>query len=148
MGSFSVFDISATGLTLEKTKLETVATNLANVNVANKMNLEAVYKPKRVLATEVNFDKYLESQIDSVSPYRNEMGTEIIAIEEMDIEPRQEYDPGHPYADEKGFVLYPNINLASEMIIMMESVRAYEANVKAISASKAMINSALEIGRR
>ena len=147
MNYFSVFDISATGMAVEKARLETVANNLANVHVANSPNSEGIYRPKRVIsaANEHNsFSHELTAQAEHLALY----GTEIIAIEEMDVNPRLEYDPGHPLSNTEGYVEYPNINPASEMVILMESTRAYEANVKAISAARAMANSALEIGKQ
>jgi flagellar basal-body rod protein FlgC len=60
---------------------------------------------------------------------------------------RPEYDPGHPDADEKGMVLYPNVNPVSEMVHLMLASRAYEANVAVLRTGKSMAQKALEIGR-
>jgi flagellar basal-body rod protein FlgC len=57
------------------------------------------------------------------------------------------YDPGHPQADAKGYVKLPNINVIEEMVNMMSATRSYEANIKAVQASKSMAMKALEIGR-
>lgn len=57
------------------------------------------------------------------------------------------YDPGHPDADQNGYVEYPNVNIVSEMVDMISATRAYEANVTAFNASKAMFQKSLEIGR-
>ena len=61
--------------------------------------------------------------------------------------PRLAYDPTHPYADEKGYVAYPNINVANEMVNMIAATRAYEASATAVNAAKSMALKALEIGR-
>jgi flagellar basal-body rod protein FlgC len=58
------------------------------------------------------------------------------------------YDPGHPDADENGYVMMPNVNILNEMVDMIAATRAYEANVTAINATKSMMLKALEIGRR
>jgi flagellar basal-body rod protein FlgC len=60
---------------------------------------------------------------------------------------RRVYEPSHPDADEQGYVSYPNVNIVEEMINMISATRAYEANAKAIEATKSMAARALEIGR-
>ncbi len=60
---------------------------------------------------------------------------------------KQKYDPNHPDADDRGYVMVPNINLMEEMVNMISATRSYEANVTAIKASKSMALKALEIGR-
>ncbi len=72
-------------------------------------------------------------------------GVESIEIREEPIEPRLVYDPAHPDAREDGYVVYPDINIITEMVDMITASRAYEANVTAMNASKDMIQRALEI---
>jgi flagellar basal-body rod protein FlgC len=60
---------------------------------------------------------------------------------------RQSYDPGHPHADDDGYVAMPNVNVVTEMVDMMAATRAYEANVAAINATKRVLQAALEIGQ-
>ena len=62
-------------------------------------------------------------------------------------EPRLAYEPGHPDADENGYVAYPNVDLVTEMTDLLSATRAYEANVTIINSAKAMAQRALEIGR-
>ncbi len=68
------------------------------------------------------------------------------SVEEMDAEPRMVFDPSHPEADEKGFIAYPNVDPVSEMVNLITTTRAYEANVRAFNAAKTMALKALEIG--
>ena len=68
-------------------------------------------------------------------------------VEEDQREPRQVFEPGHPQADDEGYVAYPNINVVSELVDMMAATRAYEANVAALQASKRALQAALEIGQ-
>lgn len=143
MDYFAAFDISASGLVAEKTKLDTVSLNLANANTTRGTD-GATYRPLRVITAsrapetaasrQVNFSDYLS-------------GVHVVDIQPVNVKPRLVLDPGHPDADEKGFVEYPNVNPVSEMVTMIEATRAYEANVRAINAAKSMALSALDIGR-
>jgi flagellar basal-body rod protein FlgC len=69
-----------------------------------------------------------------------------VTVEQLDAAPRQSYDPGHPYADEHGFVRYASVDTATEMMTMMSAIRSYEANVAALNISRQMTVKALEIG--
>lgn len=146
MGYFTVFDISASGMAVERARLEIVAQNLANSHVANSAQSGTPYTPKRVVSGVIDGSLFV-NELSAQSQTLPAMGAKIVAIQEMAGNPRLEYDPGNPYSNDDGFVEYPNINPVSEMVVLMESVRSYEANVKALSAARAMAVSALEIGR-
>jgi flagellar basal-body rod protein FlgC len=90
----------------------------------------------------LSFDRQLDAQQQGYTPG----GVTVSEIVGMDLEPRLVLDPGHPDADQRGYVNYPNINPVAEMVTMIEAVRGYEANVRALNAAKAMALSALEIG--
>ncbi len=145
MDYFSAFEISKSGLVVEKLRMDIVALNIANSNsvVTNPAN---VYKPMRVITgSKLNssafktFESYLTNQ---------QMGVEVLSVEEMPGSIKQIYDPKNPYADIDGYTYRPAINPASEMIEMIKSLRAYQANIKAISAAKAMADEALRIGSK
>jgi len=67
-------------------------------------------------------------------------------IEPSGASPRKVYEPGNPFADNKGFVTYPGLSTATEMVSMMNALRAYEANVVAMNTAKTLAIKALEIG--
>src|SRR5690606_32031364 len=75
------------------------------------------------------------------------LGVRVAAIAHDDSEPRRVWDPHHPDADEEGYVYYPNVDVVTEMVDMISATRAYEANVSALQAAKAMAQAALDIGR-
>jgi flagellar basal-body rod protein FlgC len=79
------------------------------------------------------------------SNYTHNAGVETAETREEPVEPRLVYDPAHPDAREDGYVVYPDINIVTEMVDMISASRAYEANVTAMNASKDMIMKALEI---
>jgi flagellar basal-body rod protein FlgC len=144
MDYLSIFDISASGMMVEKTRLDVVAMNLANIHTTHGPGA-APYKPMRVISAEGNpgiFTNYM----DAFSAQDPVAGVQIKSIQPMNISPRMVYEPQHPDANEKGFVAYPNINPMSEMVSMMETLRSYEANVRALNAAKTMAQKALEIG--
>lgn len=144
MDYLNAFEISASGMAVEKTRLETIALNLANANTAKGVDGTA-YKPLRVLAApKIDF----ESQLQGVAGANLPAGVEVTAVQQTNAEPRLVYEPGHPYANKNGYVEYPGVNSVTEMLHLIEATRSYEANVKALNAAKSMALRALEIGRQ
>lgn len=142
MDYFAAFDISASGMEVQKVRLDTVALNLANVNTTRSAN-GGPYQPLEVVIGERTHQTF-ESLLDGYhGQYR---GAEILDVIPQSIAPRLVHNPDHPDADANGMVAFPNINPVSEMVNLMESTRAYEANVRAVNAAKTMALKALEIG--
>lgn len=136
MGVFDSFNINTSGLTLERMKLDTISTNIANVNTTRTEDGGA-YKRKTVTFQESLKKENHQQQSKSY-------GVKTTGIRE-DQEVRTIYQPEHPDADENGYLELPNVNLSDEMINMMNTLRTYEANVTAFESSKAMMKKALEI---
>lgn len=145
MDYMSAFEISASGMAVEKTRLDTIAMNLANANTVKGPGGNA-YQPSRVLAAPKTSE--FESHMQGLSEAKLPAGVEVVGIEPMNVEPRLVYEPSHPYANEKGYVEYPGVNTVTEMVHLIEATRSYEANVKALNAAKSMALKALEIGRQ
>ncbi|MBE3592682.1 MAG: flagellar basal body rod protein FlgC [Thermoanaerobacter sp.] len=146
MNLFSSMDISASGLTAERLRMDIIAQNIANVNTTRTVQ-GGPYRRKLVALKEIQPDSF-ESILDKVKGKYSGKGVEVVQIAEDDQTPlRKVYDPGHPDADQSGYVEYPNVNIVSEMVDMISATRAYEANVTAFNASKAMFQKSLEIGR-
>lgn len=144
MDYFSSLDISATGLTVEKLRLEAVALNLANAGATAPPG-SAPYQPLRVVSRAIgpgDFGGHFE-RARAALPF----GVVSEGLESAAVEPRRIHDPRHPDADAEGFIRQANVDPLTEMVTMMNAVRAYEANIKAIAAAKAMAQSALDIGR-
>jgi flagellar basal-body rod protein FlgC len=140
MDYFNSFDVSASGMAVQRLMLETVALNLANANTTQTVE-GGPYRPLAVMVREKNaadFARYMES------PYS--LGATVQAVNVLSRPPRLVHEPGHPDADGRGFVAYPAIDPVAEMVTLVESVRAYEANVRAVNAAKEMALRALEIG--
>lgn len=145
MNYLSVFDVSASGMEVQKARLDTVALNLANVNTTRSAE-GGPFKPLTVVIGERISPAFADFFHRSSHVYR--AGARVVDIQPQNSEPRLVHEPNHPDADEQGFVAYPNINPVSEMVKLMESTRAYEANIKAVNAAKTMALRALEIGQR
>ncbi len=136
---FTSFKISASALTAQKTRMDTVSANLANMNTTRTAG-GGPYKRQDVVFKAKAVNRF-EGQLKSA------MGVEVAKIKEDTGPPRLVHDPSHPDADENGNVAMPNINLMQEMVDMMLATRSFEANANAISAAKTMFLKALDIGR-
>ena len=161
-GLFAAIDISGTGLTAQRAKMNATASNIANAETT-RTEEGGPYRRQQVMlkaGTKAEFISVLSEEILRLRRTRDEhfdndetvekrenifQGVEIDRIFEDDSPPRLVYRPDHPDADVNGFVEYPNINLVTEMVNMISATRAYEANVTAMNASKSMMMSALEI---
>jgi flagellar basal-body rod protein FlgC len=142
MDYFAAFEVSASGMTVQKLRLDVIAANLANVNTTRSAE-GGVYRPLEVLIGErTGFESHLQAGLRGLAG----LGAEVVDVRPLDLPPRLVHDPGHPDADEQGFVEFPAISPVSEMVSLIEATRAYEANVRAMEAAREMALRALEIG--
>lgn len=147
MNFFKSINVSATGLTAERLRMDIISKNIANVNTTRTASgtpyrrQMPIYKE---LESGATFDEIL-SAAKGIDVTGN--GVEVVAIEEDQSAFRREYNPTHPDAGEDGYVLLPNVDIVTEMINMISASRAYEANVTAMDATKSMAMKALEIGK-
>lgn len=158
---FGALNVSAFGLTAQRKKMNAIASNLANAEttrtdeggpyrrktvtfkerVAHAFSAGARTPAMPVAATQ---EGHLQAS-EGFGPSGGQEGG-IDAVERPDdAAPRLVYDPGHPDADANGYVAMPNINIVTEMVGMISASRAFEANVVAINAAKAMAKDSLEI---
>ena len=135
------FQISASGMAVEKMRLDVIAANIANMHSAGT-SAGQVFRPLRVVSEQVP----LTFSHEFGRLYAAKGGARVATVEPQQVAPRMVYEPGHPYADTKGFVAYPGVNHTSEMMNLNTALRAYEANIAAMNAAKTMAARALEIG--
>ena len=126
----SSIDISASGLTAQRVRMDLIAENLANADTTRTANGGAYQRLQAVLVAD---------QVDG--------GVKVSSIAADTNMPPKVYRPGHPDADSAGFVQMPNVDSVEEMVDLVTASRIYEANVTAIDASKAMTRQALELSR-
>ncbi|WP_305045787.1 flagellar basal body rod protein FlgC [Geoalkalibacter sp.] len=143
MDLFNSMRISSTALQAQRTRLDTISSNLANMETTRTPE-GGPYKKKDVVFRPVgtSFEERLERSLRGAA-----QGVRVERIVADNGPPKLVYDPAHPDADEGGYVAMPNINLMDEMVDMMSASRAYEANVTVVKASKRMALKALDIGR-
>ena len=146
MSIFSSINISASALTAERTRMDVISKNLANANTTRTQS-GAPYRRQVVVFQEANEKQSFKSIFDSKKNKDVENGVEIVGIVEDKTPFRQVYNPGHPDADEKGYVTMSNVDTITEMVDMISATRSYEANVTALNTSKGMLLKALEIGK-
>ncbi|MFZ7131498.1 MAG: flagellar basal body rod protein FlgC [Eubacteriales bacterium] len=141
MSIFNTIQINASGLTLERFKMDTISTNIANINTT-RTEEGGPYRRREVL-----FEESLKNEVNHLSGKREKTssGVRVTGIYEDDQDFKSVYDPSHPDADADGYVLMPNVNMVDEMIDLIGTQRSYEANVTALNTSKAMLMKALQI---
>ncbi|HYM34754.1 MAG TPA: flagellar basal body rod protein FlgC [Steroidobacteraceae bacterium] len=144
MDLFSVFDISAAGMSVEQQKLAVTAANIANERTAQTAD-GSVYKPLSVSvysSGKLNYNDIAQSISASELPRPVVAG--VIA---SNAPPRLVYDPGHPNADERGFVTLPAVDPVGSMMELMSIRRAYEANIQAFDITRTLIQQTIDMGK-
>ncbi len=152
MGFFSSINISATALSAERTRLDVIADNIANVETTRTTGGGPFRRSRVIFRPRVSEPYWRSPFLPSYLDNGVGQGVRIARIEkDRDAKPRLVYDPTHPDAiksgPRKGYVEYPNVNVVNEMVDMISASRAYEANVSLINGSKTMFLRALEIAR-
>ena len=140
MNLLDTFQISASGLTSQRVRLQTIASNMAN---ARTTRTEEGGPYQRKLPV------FEARQVAPFGDMLDQAMTEPVVTEviEDDAEPVMVFDPSHPDADQDGYVAYPDINLMEEMVDLMGTSRSFEANTKVVETTRQMANEALGIGR-
>lgn len=138
MSVFQAMNISASGLSAERLRMDVVAGNIANQNTTRTENGEAYRRKVAVFSEYLETSKFGQSQVG---------GVRAVSIVEDDSELIPVYDPTHPDANEDGYYYMPNVDVLNEMVDLMVASRSYEANVTVMNASKSMYMKALEIGK-
>jgi flagellar basal-body rod protein FlgC len=142
MDLLGILQVSGSGLSAERTRIQTVSSNIANAQTTRTAEGTGPYRRKVPVFTAVEagdaFGGVLGARLSQP------MVTDIVEDQRLG---DTVLDPSHPDADENGYVEMPNVEVVTEMVDMISASRAYEANVTAISATKNMALKALEIGK-
>jgi flagellar basal-body rod protein FlgC len=143
MDIFNTFKIGGSALRAQSLRLNTISSNLANVETTSTPE-GGPYKKKSVhfQSSPLSFQQQLDGNMKNAV-----QGVEVTKIVEDKTAPRKVYNPSHPDANPDGYVEMPNINTLEEMVDMMSATRSYQANVTTIKMAKRMALKALEIGR-
>jgi len=149
MGMFDALNVSATGLTAERLRMDVTAENLANAQTTRGADGQP-YRRKEVVLSEVSsggFGSQLAKAVGAGSAGTQPGGVEVTGITQDQTPGKLVYDPGHPDADAEGYVRMPNVDTVAEMVDLISASRAYEANVTAMTAAKQMFSKTLDLLR-
>ncbi|MBW3608635.1 MAG: flagellar basal body rod protein FlgC [Actinobacteria bacterium] len=148
MGLFDALNVSASGLSAERLRMDVTAENLANAQTTRGPD-GGPYRRKSVVLQQASggFGAALASASGATGRAGGAGGVEVAAIVADTAPDRLVHDPGHPDADARGYVRMPNVNPVTEMVDLISSSRAYEANVTAMQAAKSMFSKTLELLR-
>ena len=144
MDFFTSMEVSASGLAVERTRMNVASSNLANAQTTRTPQ-GGPYQRQNVIVRSGDAPAVAGGQAGG---FANAVkSAEVAGIQADPAAPRMEYDPGHPDADANGYVAYPNVNVIEEMVDMITASRAYEAGVTALNTSVSLAERALSIGR-
>ncbi len=145
MDFLTAIKISTSGLNAQRTRMNVVASNLANINTTRTPQGGPYRKKEVIMSAKVVKDSFGQELKENTNEKLR--GVEVSAIVEDKTPPRMQYDPAHPDANKEGYVAFPNINLMQQMVNLLSASRSYEAGITVINASKSLILKALELGR-
>lgn len=142
MSLTNIFDIAGSAMNAQSIRLNTTASNLANADAAAS-STEETYRGRHPVFTALNNDVL---DIDADNNGTN-IGVKVLGIVESDAPLQPRYEPGHPLADEEGYVFYPNVNPVEEMANMISASRSFQMNVEVMNSAKQMMQRVLTLGQ-
>lgn len=145
MDFFTAMEVSASGMSAERTRMNVASSNLANANTTETPEGGPFKRLDVVLQSQQASGNIAGAGAGGASQAVN--GVKVNGIVQDTAEPRLEYDPGHPDANADGYVAYPNVNVVEEMVDMITASRAYEAGVSSLQTAVTMAERALQIGK-
>lgn len=147
MDLFGVFEISAAGMSVEQAKLAVAASNLANSRTSKTAD-GTLYRPLSVVVQSAGGTRVDYAAVEA-SLRASALPRPIVhSVAQVDMPPRLTYDPGHPDADERGFVALPGVDTLSTMLELVSVSRSYEANLRAFDITRHLIQRTIDMGSR
>lgn len=146
MSFFRSINVSASGLTAERLRMDIISKNIANAETT-RTSAGTPYRRQMPIFMEQKSSSFSDVLSEAKGQYVSGNGVEVAAIKEDTSDFKRIYNPGHPDADAEGYVLMPNVDVVTEMINLISASRGYEANVTAMNATKSMVLKAMEIGK-
>jgi len=152
MSFFNTMNISATGLTAQRLRMDVIAENIANVNTTRTAD-GGPYRRKTVVFEEIRDNDPFSLAFSNIFggggsvPAPQGMGVRVVGVVEDESPGLLRYEPTHPDADEYGYVRLPNVNIVEEMVNMIAASRSYEANITAMGVARTLTQRTLEIGQ-
>mgnify|MGYP001303652038 CR=1 FL=1 len=153
MGFFDGYDVAASGMSAQRTRINITSANIANAKTTHTEE-GGPYKKQEVVFEDIllgktNAKDNSASSLDKMNPKEQTevalRGVGVKSIVESDAKPVMRFEPQHPDANEEGYVAYPDINPVIEMVNMIEAMRSYESNVAAFNTHKNIDTKTLDI---
>ncbi|QOW20134.1 flagellar basal body rod protein FlgC [Lysobacter ciconiae] len=135
MGNLPIFDVAGSAMNAQSVRLSTVASNLANADSVSG-DPDAVYRPLHPVFSS-----------EAVAGKPELAGVQVKDVTRSDAAPIRRYDPGHPLADEGGYVYAPDIDPVAQMVDMISASRSYQANVEVFNTAKELAMATLNLGK-
>jgi flagellar basal-body rod protein FlgC len=137
MSLFNIFDIAGSGMSAQSLRLNTTASNLANVDSVSS-SINQTYKARQPVFATV---------LDDAQEGYKQGAVQVQGIVESQAPVRQEYNPSHPMANEDGYIFHSNVDPITEMANMMSASRSYQNNVEIANTSKQLLLRTLQLGQ-
>jgi flagellar basal-body rod protein FlgC len=146
MGLFDAIDISGSGLSAERVRMDVTSENLANAQTTRGANGQPYQRQEVVLkqdGTPADFDSQLAGALAPSAEKSPAGGVEVAEITSDKTPDQLVYDPGNPEADKQGYVKMPNVNTVTEMVDLISESRSYQSDVTAMQTAKSMFTATL-----
>ena len=150
MGFFDGYNVSTSGMSAQRTRINVVSANIANAKTTHTLE-GGPYKKQQVVFQDIllaNSKKTNSNEVETTNNKNSDVslrGVGVKSILQSDAKPVMRYEPAHPDANEQGYVAYPDINPVIEMVDLIEAMRSYEANVASFNTHKNIDSKTLEI---
>ena len=150
MGFFDGYNVSSSGMSAQRTRINVVSANIANAKTTHTAE-GGPYKKQQVVFEDVLLASGKKTNSNEVEATNNSntdislRGVGVKSIIQSDAKPVMRYEPSHPDANEQGYVAYPDINPVIEMVDLIEATRSYEANVASFNTHKNIDSKTLDI---
>jgi flagellar basal-body rod protein FlgC len=150
MGFFDGYNVSTSGMSAQRTRINVVSANIANAKTTHTLE-GGPYKKQQVVFEDILVASGKKTNTNDVETTNNKnsdlslRGVGVKSIIQSDAKPVMRYEPAHPDADEKGYVAYPDINPVVEMVDLIEATRSYEANLASFNTHKNIDSKTLDI---
>ena len=150
MGFFDGYNVSTSGMSAQRTRINVVSSNIANAKTTHTAE-GGPYKKQQVVFEDMILASDKKANANDVESTNNKnsdvslRGVGVKSILQSDAKPVLRYEPSNPDADEKGYVAYPDINPVVEMVDLIEATRSYEANVASFNTHKSIDSKTLDI---
>lgn len=145
MDFLTALDVGGSALSAQRTYMNVISMNLANARTTRTADGQGPYQRKSVALESTRVTPFGKAMDQALG--QELQGVRVTGVVNDSRPPKQVYEPGHPDADQNGYVSYPDINVVEEMTNMIQATRSYEAETSTINTIKAMYNKALEMGR-